>query len=126
MNEINITVFIMNMLLPMVMIIFGLIFLKKAPKTINNYYGYRTIKSKRNIDTWNFAHHYFGNIWFKLGVLSMLVSFIVMILLYNKADNIVAFYSVILTFIHLVFMVTPIYFTEKKLGQTFDKEGKCR
>lgn len=49
---------------PLLMIIFGAIFRKAAPKKINSLYGYRTTMSMKNRDTWEFAHHYFGRIWF--------------------------------------------------------------
>ena len=46
---------IMNLLTPAVMIVFGIIFKKRAPKEINWIYGYRTQMSMKNEDTWQVA-----------------------------------------------------------------------
>lgn len=42
---------IINMIVPLSMIIFGCIFSKNAPKYTNHVYGYRTYMSMRNKDT---------------------------------------------------------------------------
>ena len=47
---------IMDLLIPTVMVLFGRAFLKKAPKEINYVFGYRTSRSMKNRDTWEFAH----------------------------------------------------------------------
>ena len=55
---------IMDLLIPFTMIGFGKMFLKKAPDQINYVFGYRTSMSMKNQDTWVFAHHYCGKIWY--------------------------------------------------------------
>ncbi|MFR4351708.1 MAG: SdpI family protein [Roseburia sp.] len=42
------------------MIGFGRYFLENAPKEINSTLGYRTFRSRKNQDTWIFAHNYCG------------------------------------------------------------------
>ena len=39
--------FIMDLLIPIIMILFGQAFLKKAPKEINYIFGYRTSRSMK-------------------------------------------------------------------------------
>ena len=46
----------MGLLLPAIMILFGAVFTKAAPKKINYIFGYRTVMSMKNRDTWEFAH----------------------------------------------------------------------
>lgn len=58
---------ICNLLLPVLMIVLGKAFVKNPPKTINCIVGYRTSRSMKNQDTWNFAHLYCGNLWWKIG-----------------------------------------------------------
>ena len=53
---------IMVLLIPLMMIGFGRLFLKKAPGTINAAFGYRTSMSMKNKDTWEFAHRYCGRL----------------------------------------------------------------
>ena len=54
-----------ELLIPVLMIGFGRCFRKNAPKEINPVFGYRTRMSTRNLDTWKFAHHYFGRLWYR-------------------------------------------------------------
>ena len=67
---------IMDLLIPFTMIGFGKMFLKKAPDQINYVFGYRTSMSMKNQDTWVFAHHYCGKIWYICGLILLVVSFI--------------------------------------------------
>ena len=55
--------FMSVLLIPVIMVVFGALFRKKAPGRINLVYGYRTLRSMKNVDTWNFAHHYIGKKW---------------------------------------------------------------
>ena len=50
------------------MVGFGYYFYRHAPKEINDIFGYRTRMSMLNEDTWQFAHHYAGKLWFKWGI----------------------------------------------------------
>ena len=47
---------IMGLLIPLTMVGFGKLFLTRAPKNINMVFGYRTVMSMKNRDTWEFAH----------------------------------------------------------------------
>ena len=53
-------IFVCSMLMPVLMIIFGQLFQKRPPGQINSVYGYRTKMSMLNMDTWDYAHRYFG------------------------------------------------------------------
>ena len=44
----------MGLLFPAIMILFGAVFTKAAPKRINYIFGYRTELSMKNRDTWGF------------------------------------------------------------------------
>ena len=62
----------MDLLIPAIMVGIGARFLKHPPKTINALYGYRTARSMKNQETWNFAHETCGKLWVRLGKLSFL------------------------------------------------------
>ena len=47
---------ITDLLIPVIMTVFGWYFIKQAPKNINYLFGYRTEMSMKNEDTWKFAH----------------------------------------------------------------------
>ena len=67
-----IAMFIFNLLIPVLMIIFGRIMYKHAPKSINGVYGYRTSMSMKNEDTWKFAHDDCGRLWYKIGLIMLI------------------------------------------------------
>lgn len=46
--------------IPLLMFGFGAYFRKNAPKEINPYFGYRTKRSMRNQETWQYAHKHCG------------------------------------------------------------------
>ena len=78
---------IMDLLIPFTMIGFGKMFLKKAPDQINYVFGYRTSMSMKNQDTWVFAHHYCGKIWYICGLILLVVSLIVLFLVIGKSND---------------------------------------
>lgn len=119
-------ILIMMLLIPVTMIGFGAYFLKKAPKTINAVFGYRTSMSMKNNDTWEFAHKYFGKIWYISGWILLVVTIVVMIFTIGKNDNFIGNTSVILCHVQMVALLVGFIPTERALKRTFDKDGKRR
>lgn len=59
---------ICDILLPLSLIVLGAAYMKgRYPKTINDFSGYRTERSRKNQDTWNFAQKLFGKVSFMFG-----------------------------------------------------------
>lgn len=56
------TMFVCNLLIPLVMLIGGYFMYKHPPKKISGIIGYRTSRSRMNEDTWSFAHEYCGKV----------------------------------------------------------------
>ena len=80
---------VMVVLIPLVMIIFGAIFLNRSPKKINFFFGYRTALSMKNKDTWDYAHKLIGKIWLILGAITLIISIIPMLFVIGKDDNLI-------------------------------------
>ena len=114
----------MGLLFPAIMILFGAVFMKSAPKKINYIFGYRTDMSMKNRDTWEFAHKYFGKLWFRLGLWLIPITVIPMLFVIGNTENVVAAVGLIVSFVNTVTLIVPIFFTEKALNRTFDKDGK--
>ena len=114
----------MGLLFPVVMILFGTMFMKSAPKKIDYIFGYRTDMSMKNRDTWEFAHKYIGKLWFRFGLLLIPSTVISMLFVISKTENIVGTVGLIVGFINTIVLIVPIFFTEKALNRTFDKDGK--
>ncbi|MFA6693184.1 MAG: SdpI family protein, partial [Acholeplasmataceae bacterium] len=51
---------IFSLLIPTVMVVFGVVFMHKTPKKINTIFGYRTKRSMKDEKSWVYAHHSFG------------------------------------------------------------------
>lgn len=113
----------MGLLFPAIMILFGAVFTKTAPKKINYIFGYRTDMSMKNRDTWEFAHKHIGKLWFLFGLLLIPITVIPMLFVIGKTENIVGAVGLIVGFINTIVLIVPIFFTEKALNKTFDKDG---
>ena len=66
--------FVCNLIIPAILIFIGRMMWKHCPKKINDIYGYRTRRSKRNMETWKFAHDYCGRLWWKWGWILLIIS----------------------------------------------------
>ena len=113
----------MGLLFPAIMILFGAVFTKTAPKKINYIFGYRTDMSMKNRETWEFAHKHIGKLWFRLGLLLIPITVIPMLFVIGNSENVVATVGLIVSFINTVTLIIPIFFTEKALNKAFDKDG---
>lgn len=114
--------FISNLFIPVLMIIFGKIFSDYPPKTINGTYGYRTSMSKKNQDTWNFAHEYCGKLWWKIGWIMLLIYILIQLLFNSNASYILTFILIVQSIV-LLGSILPV---EKALKKNFDKDGNRR
>ncbi|MCI5596537.1 MAG: SdpI family protein [Lachnospiraceae bacterium] len=121
-----ICMFICNLLIPATMIITGYFMYKKPPKEINGVIGYRTTMSRKNMDTWKFAHDYCGRLWLKLGIILLVPSIIVQIPFVNSDENTVGILTLIIEGVQLVFLLGSILPVERALKRTFDENGKRR
>lgn len=116
----------MNLLFPLIMIVMGRYFMKKSPKEINYIFGYRTNMSMKNKDTWDFAHNYFGKLWFRLGWLLIPISVIPMLFVIGKGEDIIGTVGMVVMVIDLILLIAPIFPTERALKKVFDKDGNKR
>lgn len=117
---------IMNLLIPVIMIGFGSYFIKKAPKEINSFFGYRTSRSMKNKDTWEFAHHYCGRLWRYMGWIMLSISVIAMLLVIGKDTDLVGDFGGILCSVQTALLIVSIFPTEVALKRTFDEHGHHR
>ena len=114
----------MNLLIPLTMIFLGKYFSKRAPKEINMLFGYRTTRSMKNPDTWQFAHRFFGKLWYKMGIILLVLSVAAMLFGLGKDTNTVGVLGGIVCTVQLPAMLYAIWPTERALKKTFDKDGK--
>ena len=113
-----------NLLVPGVMIGFGRWSLAGGPKEINWAIGYRTAMSMKNEDTWAFAHREIGRLWTKWGVILAAATAVVMLCLLGKGEELVGTVGCAFLFVQLIPLIGCIVPVEKKLRDTFDRDGK--
>ncbi len=112
---------LMNLLLPVTMILLGKAFRKKAPKEINEVFGYRTSRSMRSKETWEFAHRFCGKIWLISGAALIPISLATMLCVIGKDTAVVGAVGAVLLVLPLVLMALTVIVTERALKNTFDK-----
>ncbi len=110
---------IMNLMLSGMMILFGWMFLHKPPKKINDLFGYRTARSSKSQAAWDFAHHYIGGLWFRIGIVLLPLSVIIMLPVLGKGEDMVGLVGGILCLVQVIVMILSIYPTERALKQQF-------
>ena len=115
-----------NLLIPIIMVFFGLKFAKRGPKKINGIYGYRTTMSMKNKETWEFAHKYCGLLWKKLGFILLILSAIISIVAFKFNDDGKAIIILILVLMQIVVLIASISPVEKALKKNFDENGNRR
>ena len=112
-----------NALYSFTMIIGGWFMWKHCPKSINSVCGYRTRRSKLNLDTWKFANENCGKRWWKIGWMMLIPTIVVQIPFYGKSDDAIGILSLILGGIECCILLISILPTEKVLKKTFNNDG---
>lgn len=116
-------VFICALLIPAIMLIFGKMMIKRAPKDINYIFGYRTTRSMKNQDTWRFAHLHCGRLWWRLGLVILIITVAVHIPFYNSDENLIGTVSTVVMVIQTIVLLVSIIPTEIALKKTFNEDG---
>lgn len=111
------------LLIPAVMLVFGRMFAQKAPGKINMTFGYRTTRSMKNRDTWDFAHKKIGALWTKLGAVLLPLSVIAMLPARGKGEDFTGLWACAILLLQMLPMIGSIFFVEKALRETFDEQG---
>lgn len=110
------------LIVPMMMVFFGLILLKHAP-ALSGAFGYRTSFSMKNDETWIFAQHRCGRLWLILGLALTSAALAVFALLLKRMDALekTAIALMLLEMAALLITIIPV---ERALRRNFDKDGK--
>ena len=114
---------LMTMLLPLVMLLLGLYFTRKSQKEINYLFGYRTTRSMKNKDTWEFAHKKIGKLWLAVGAIILPVSAVIMVLVLGQSKDVIGNTGSVIVLLQLVPLIATIFPVEKALKENFDEEG---
>lgn len=111
-----------NLIIPIIMVILGLVFKFIPPHKINSVYGYRTTRSNKSQETWDYAQKRIGGLWLYMGAILYCISIISMIVLPVSK----AYTSIIYGGIGIIAFLSGIPFVEKKLKEKFDENGNLK
>ena len=111
--------FLQVLLVPGIMILSGAVMEKYYPKHPNWILGYRTGRSTKSQEAWDFANRYCGNLYWKLGLGSLLLSGAVMLLLKSAGQQEIERAGTVLTALQCILLLAPILPTERKLKEKF-------
>lgn len=112
------------LLCPLMMLIFGWRFLKKPPKKINGFYGYRTTRSMKNQQTWDYAHQVCGKLWFRAGAVMLPLSLLAMLPLLGRGIEGQSIWLIVVVGVQIVVMLATLFPVERALKRKFDKYGR--
>lgn len=117
---------VMCLLVPFIMLYFGWRFQKHPPKNINSLYGYRTSRSMKNQQTWDFAHQVCGILWFRAGLILLPISLVAMLFVWGRSVEEIGMWSIPVMAVQLVVLVGSIFPVERALKRSFDQFGRKR
>lgn len=116
-----------NLLMPAVMIGIGRQYEAKPPHKNDGLSGYRTKRSMKNQDTWDFAQAYMGKVWQKAGwVLLPLTVLGQALTLFCPTIESMCMWSLAPTTVEVTALIATIFPVERALKRTFDKNGNRR
>ena len=114
----------MSLLIPVTMIALGRRFLTHPPRKINGSYGYRTTRSMKNQQTWDFAHQTCGRLWVRMGLILRPVSAAAMLPALGRAIETVSLFCIVICVVQVVVMLFSIFPVERALKRQFDGQGR--
>ncbi|HEX9026490.1 MAG TPA: SdpI family protein [Clostridium sp.] len=122
----KIVIFTCNLIIPIIMLFFGVKFRNHSPKNINGIYGYRTSMSMKNDETWEFAHNYCGRLWIRLGFIILIISIIFTLIAFTCDDKVAGIIDLSIVTIQTIAVIVSIFPVEKELKKNFDENGNRR
>lgn len=114
---------IVSLFVPLIMLIFGIVFLKKSPNKINPVYGYRSRRSMKSIEAWKFAHYLCAKIWLYAGIVMLLLTILAMLLVLKKSEETIGTVAQIVIYVQLAVLLLSIIPVEASLKRNFDENG---
>ena len=124
----EIFLWIMDLLIPIIMIIMGVYFEKKPPKAINDFAGYRTSRSKLSEKTWIYANKRCGLLYHKIGLILLVVTVItnsLITIVFGKVLTLdeKGIFTMIYALVGMVGCIIPLPIVESELRKKFDNKG---
>ena len=108
-----------NLLMPLLMIGLGAVFLHWPPHEINGFYGYRTGRSMKSQEAWDFAQVYLGKGLLRTGIAMLVPAVLAMLPCMGESDGKVGLWGVIVIIAESPVMLLAILPVEGALKRRF-------
>ena len=115
-----------TLLLPVIMICTGAALRRGKFSTINPVSGYRTRRSMKNQQTWDYAHRECGLLWRRWGSTMLVLTVIAMLLFMGEDTDHIGGVGSVITVLQMIPLFLSIVIVEKKLREKFDENGLPR
>ena len=111
------------LLIPAVMMLLGTIFLKRPPRKINDWFGYRTRRAMSSQEAWAFAHRTCGRIWLRWGAVLAVATVLVVLLLGRGEESLLSGLGGTAVLLQCGVMIVSTVPVDQALKQNFDQDG---
>ena len=118
---------ICNLLIPAAAVWYGRRFRASPPREPNAWFGYRTARSMKSRDAWNFAQRKMGEVWGRWGY-AMVPPVVVcqgLTLLCPTVDG-MCLWSLPITTAEVLLLLLSMIPVERALRENFDENGRRR
>lgn len=113
--------FIVTLFIPIALLLIW--YLCPKYKTLNNKSGYRTSRSMKNQDTWDFSQKYCAKISLYMFFPTLILAIEVMSMVISKPIDEIGWTGLAITIIQMISFIVIIISTENALKKTFDEFG---
>lgn len=115
-----------TLLIPVIMVCAGAALRRGKFSTINPVSGYRTRRSMKNQQTWDYAHRECGLLWRRWGSTMLVLTVIAMLLFMGEDTDHIGVVGSVITVLQMIPLFLSIAIVEKKLREKFDENGLPR
>jgi uncharacterized membrane protein len=105
-------------IMPLLFLVVGLIFYKFPPKYGSIYSGYRTSRSKKNIEIWNEANKYSAKLLITYSCVNLL-SVILLLLIFRNSSGVLTIIVLLSLVLSTMSILLMVLFTENHLKNTY-------
>ncbi|MEA5143736.1 MAG: SdpI family protein [Oscillibacter sp.] len=110
-------------LIPLLMVLLGLLFSRFPPKKINGWAGYRTSRSMKSQEAWDFANAMAARLMWQTGLAYGTLAFLLMRSFRRMSAGGQGILSVVFELIEVAGLVLLILPVERALKENFDECG---
>lgn len=111
----EVVMWICVLIVPAIMILMGRFLAKNPPGDTNGMLGYRSKRSMRSKETWDFAQRYMGRTWIKAGLVMLVATVVVFALVRVNRPA----FMLGITFTQIAVLLLSNLFTERALKAKF-------